>query len=123
MFRSILSFLGSLALYLIIGGTVIAGFYNPKFFIIPGSIIRLAGAVVITGNIVIGRRLRRAQDEYYKLQREFGYDAKNQCPHRLFTISQKDIGVFTMTDKWCRVCGKHLGPAKLNKSIFGKKWE
>lgn len=123
MFRSILGFLGSLALYLIIGGTIIAGFYNPKFFIIPGSIILLAGAVTLADYLARGRRLRRARDEYSKLQREHGDGAQEQCPHRLFSISQKDIGVMTMTDKWCRVCGKHLGPAKLKKSIFGNSWE
>ena len=51
------------------------------------------------------------------------YDAREHCPHRLFTLSQTGVpGVITVTNKWCRVCGKDLGPARLKKSLFGNQW-
>lgn len=126
MLRSILSILGtlgSLALYLIIGGTIIAGFYNPNFFLIPGSLILLAGAVTLADKLIADRRLRIAREEYDEIQRKHPYDAREHCPHKIFQISQTDYVVFIATNKWCKVCGKDLGPAKLKKSIFGNRWE
>jgi hypothetical protein len=68
------------------------------------------------------RRIQKARDQYYELQKVHLYNARDYCPHRFISLSQTDAGVMTMTDKWCKICGKHLGPAKLKKSIFGNKW-
>jgi len=126
MLRSIFSILGtliSLALYLIVGGSFIAGFENPKWFFIPGSFILLAGGIVLADKIFKDRRLRIARDEYSEIEREHGHGAREHCPHRVFQISQIDYVVFVATNKWCKVCGKDLGPAKFKKSIFGNRWE
>ena len=31
--------------------------------------------------------------------------------------------VLTATDKWCKVCGKHLGVATLKKGFWSNRWE
>lgn len=120
--RYILSILGSIVLYLFVGGIIIASFYNMTLLYILGSIILIFIAVMIIANYFGDRRLQSAREEYYEIQKEHGYNAREHCPHRFFSLTQKDAGVMTMTDKWCKVCGKHLGPATLKRSIFGNKW-
>jgi hypothetical protein len=47
------------------------------------------------------------------------YASSRQCDHKFFTLGQTGVpGVITLTTKWCKVCGKNLGPAKLVKG----KW-
>lgn len=120
--RYVLSILGSIILYLFVGGIIIASFYKMTLLYILGSIILIIIVVMIIGNYLGDRRLQSAREEYYEIQKEHGYNAREHCPHRLFSLSQTDAGVMTMTDKWCKVCGKHLGPATLKRSIFGNKW-
>lgn len=70
------------------------------------------------------KTLELAREEYRTIQIEHPYNSQENCPHRLVSLSQSEVpGIMTMTDKWCKVCGKHLGPAKLRRSIFGDKWE
>jgi hypothetical protein len=69
------------------------------------------------------KKLQAAREEYYEIQQRHPYDAREHCPHKIFQISQTDYVGFVATNKWCKVCGKDLGPAKLKKSIFGKSWE
>jgi hypothetical protein len=121
--RHILGVIGSLILYFIVGGIIIASFYNMTLLYILGSIILFLAAVTIIDKIFRDRRLQTAREEYCEIQKEHGYNAREHCPHRFFPLSQADAGVMTMTDKWCKVCGKHLGPAKLKTSIFGNRWE
>lgn len=124
--RSVLDALGALVsiiLYLIFGGIVIASFYNETLRYVLGSIVLFVVVVALFITIYANRRLQLARDEYSEIQKEFGYSAREHCPHRFFSLSQTDYGVVTATDKWCKVCGKDLGPAKLKKSIFGNGWE
>lgn len=124
--RNVLDVLGTLVsiiLYLIFGGIVIASFYIETLRYVLGSIVLFVAVVALISKIYGDRRLQVARDEYSEIQKEYGYNAREHCPHRFFSHSQTDAGVMTMTDKWCKVCGKHLGPAKLKTSIFGNRWE
>jgi ABC-type multidrug transport system fused ATPase/permease subunit len=126
LLRYILGVLGTLVyiiLYFVFGGIVIASFYNATLRYVLGSIILFFIVVALIIKTSSDRRLRAARDEYDEIQKKHLYDAQEHCPHRLFALSQKDIGVIIMTDKWCKVCGKYLGPATLKRSIFGNKWE
>ena len=69
-------------------------------------------------------KLSAARAEYEEIQKKYHTaDAREYCPHRLVEFGQTGVsGVVTMTTKWCRVCGKYLGPATLKTSIFGNKW-
>jgi hypothetical protein len=124
--RYVIHVLGSLVsiiLYFIVGGIIIASFYSATLRYVLGSIILFVAVVALIGKIYSDRRLQIARDEYSDIQKEYGYNAREHCPHRFLSLSQNDVGVITMTDKWCKVCGKHLGPAKLKRSIFGNRWE
>lgn len=68
-------------------------------------------------------KLQMARKEYDEILKTYGYSAHEHCPHKVFEITQTNMGVVTFTNKWCKVCGKDLGPAKLKKSIFGNGWE
>ena len=84
--------------------------------------ISLVGLLVTT--IRNRSRLNAALREYDDLLRTHGaIDAKERCPHRVFTVGQTDYAVVTAADKWCRACGKHLGAASLKKSFWGNTWE
>lgn len=71
------------------------------------------------------RQLQAYRKEYDELEQKYGYiRAREHCPHRAFTFSQTGIpGVVTMTTKWCKICGKDLGPAHLKESVWGNRWE
>lgn len=96
-----------------------------------GEIIKLAAllglATFIVWYIVVrisATRLDRARAEYRELQKQYGSSAPAYCPHRYISLSQTGVpGVVSMTHKWCRICGKHVGTAKLKESIFGNRWE
>lgn len=69
-------------------------------------------------------RLNSALREYEELQRVHGVvGAKERCPHRVFAVGHTDYAVLTASDKWCKACGKHLGAARLKKSLWGNTWE
>jgi hypothetical protein len=70
-------------------------------------------------------KLKEARDEYGKNEYALGKDAaRAQCKHEFIQFGQTGVpGVITLTTKWCLVCRKDLGPAKLKESIFGNHWE
>lgn len=95
----------------------------------------IAIAVLVVGTVVLGlvwgivdsflvpRKLEAARREYEALYITHGYAAKEMCPHRIVDFTQTGIpDVFVATNKWCKICGKDLGPATLHKSIFGNSW-
>lgn len=112
----------SLILYLIVGGMIIASFYGSTPRYILGSVFVIVALPTLVSHVYNERRLQRARAEYTEIQSRYGYSAREHCPHRFFSLSQKDIGVIAMTDKWCKICGKQLGPATLRKSVFGNQW-
>src|SRR4030042_544668 len=71
------------------------------------------------------KKLQEARKEYTEIEKQYGYlEGREHCPHKYIEFSQTGItGVVTTTTKWCKVCGKHLGAARLKTSIFGNKWE
>ena len=79
--------------------------------------------VTIYGAIRDRRTLAAAVLEYQELQIKHGSSARDHCPHRVFTVGQTDYVVLTATDKWCKVCGKHLGAATLKKGFWKNRWE
>lgn len=96
---------------------------NGKLLHLIGVIIGLALLIVVPTSYFSARKLDRARREYREIQNAHGYDAREHCPHRVQTLGQTGVpGVVTMTTKWCRVCGKCLGPARLKESIFGNRW-
>ena len=84
----------------------------------------VAGAYALTQDHIESRNLKAALWEHYELERRLGAGkARELCAHRYVTFGQTGVpGVVTMTSKWCRVCGSHLGPAKLKDSLFGGTW-
>jgi hypothetical protein len=79
--------------------------------------------VAIISAILDRRKFAAAVREFQDLQVKHGSSAKDHCPHRVFTVGHTDYVVLTASDKWCKVCGKHLGSATLKKSIWGNRWE
>lgn len=70
------------------------------------------------------RKLDAARREYQDIQTKHGYSAREHCPHRVIEVVDTDYIVFTASNKWCKICGKDLGPAKLKKSfLWGNRWE
>jgi len=71
------------------------------------------------------KKLRAARQEYLEIEQKYGYaGAREHCPHKVIEIGQTGVpGVVTVTSKWCRVCGKNLGPATLKTSILRNRWE
>lgn len=96
-----------------------------------GEIVKYAALLGIAAFIiwyivirVSGARLERARAEYRELQKQHGSSAPAYCPHKYISLSQTGVpGVVSMTHKWCRICGKHVGTATLKESIFGNRWE
>jgi hypothetical protein len=78
---------------------------------------------------IAGKRARKNLDaaykEYDEILKKYGLiNAPEHCPHRFIQFGQTGVsGVATMTTKWCKICHKYLGPAKLKTSIFGNRWE
>lgn len=71
------------------------------------------------------RQLQAFRKEYDELLKKYGYaQAREHCQHGAVTFSQTGVpGVVTMTRKWCKLCGKDLGPAHLKESVWGNRWE
>lgn len=85
-------------------------------------VVFILPVIVIT--IRESKKLQAARKEYDELYIKYGYSAREHCPHKVLEITLADMGVVTFTNKWCKVCKKDLGPAKLKKSfIFGNRWE
>lgn len=102
----------------IVVGVVIAG--GAGFV----ALVIAAIPIAIIGAILDRRKLAAAIREYHDIQLKYGYSAQDHCPHRVFTVGHTNYVVFTGSDKWCKVCGKHLGAAKRKKSWFwGARWE
>ena len=70
------------------------------------------------------RRLAAARREYGEIEKQYGHiTGREHCPHKVVQFGQTGTaGVITLTTKWCKVCGKNLGPATLKKSFFGNRW-
>jgi hypothetical protein len=75
------------------------------------SVLLLLAAIYAFG-MVGGARLRKARAQYARVQREHGDNAPYHCPHAFVSLSRGRGG----GHKWCRVCGKHVGPADAPKS-------
>ena len=71
------------------------------------------------------KKLQNAREEYAEIEKKYGHiNSREHCPHKMVAFGQTGVpGVVTMTTKWCKVCGKNLGPATLKTSIFGNKWK
>lgn len=99
-------------------------------YLIGCGLVALAALVVgaslwaLVDYMLAPRKLDAARKEYEALYIAHGYAAKEMCSHRIVQFSQAGTpDVFVATTKWCKVCGKDLGPATLVKSIFGDGWE
>jgi hypothetical protein len=95
-------------------------------YVIGGLVVFFGGGSII-GHVVSNiewKKLKAAENEYLEISKKYGYvKAPDHCTHRIVEFSQTGIvGVVTMTTKWCKVCRKNLGPAKLKESIFGNRW-
>jgi hypothetical protein len=108
-----------------------AGFAGKKWRQFLMWLLYVAGFLILLVIIVKAgarrkdRQLQAYRKEYDELEQKYGYvRAREHCPHRAFTFSQTGIpGVVTMTTKWCKICGKDLGPAHLKESPWGNRWE
>lgn len=87
--------------------------------------IALAVVITVIRSNRNAARLNAARREYEKNEYALGKNAaRAQCKHEFIQFGQTGVpGVITLTTKWCRVCRKDLGPAKLKESIFGNHWE
>jgi hypothetical protein len=95
------------------------------FLLIVGSIVAVLVVISKTVNWVQDKRIQTARYEYAEIEKQYGStEGKEHCAHRMVEFSQTGCpGVMTMTLKWCKICGKNLGSAKLKESkIFGNKW-
>jgi hypothetical protein len=95
-------------------------------YVIGGLVVFFGGASIV-GHVVSNmewKKLKAAENEYLEIAKNYGsVNAREHCPHRIVEFSQTGIvGVVTLTTKWCKICGKNLGPAKLKESIFGNRW-
>ena len=91
-----------------------------------GLVVLLVAAIPFAAirAILDRRKLDAARREYQDIQIEHGYAAKEHCPHRIIVVGHTGYIVFTASNKWCKVCGKDLGPAKLKRSfLWGNSWE
>lgn len=97
-------------------------------FLLLAACLALIGVLAILARIVDGLRagrLRRARTEYAALESQYGVVvARARCPHRMFQLSQTGVpGVVTLTTKWCLLCGRNIGSARLRRTWYGHRWE
>ncbi|HUR38992.1 MAG TPA: hypothetical protein VM222_05840 [Planctomycetota bacterium] len=107
------------------GGDGVAAVVITVVMVGAGCFVALLVAAIPIGiveSILAHRKLEAAIREYQELQVKHGASSKDHCPHRVFTIGQTDYVVLTATDKWCKVCGKHLGTATLKKGFWKNRW-
>jgi len=90
---SIVLFLGISAVELVVANTVL-------LWIVCSIIALLILAWILSS--FNGKRLEDARRKYR--------DAPELCLHKKVQFTQQDLGVITFTTKWCKVCGKNLGP-------------
>jgi len=93
-----------------------------------GFVIAFFVVAAVIERLIKNRHLKKleiARAEYFEIEKKYGYIAgREHCPHRVVEFGQTGVpGVVTMTTKWCQVCRKKLGAAKLKTSIFGNRWE
>lgn len=78
-------------------------------FIIGWSVLLLLAGLYAIG-VLDSAKLRKARAQYARVQREHGNNAPYYCPHSFVKLSRD--GAAGVGHKWCRVCGKHIGPAE-----------
>ena len=84
--------------------------------IVGWGVLLILGLVYALGMLGSGR-LRKAREQYARVQREHGSNAPYHCPHAFVALSRDDRS--GLGRKWCRVCGKHGGTTAPGKSWFG----
>jgi hypothetical protein len=88
-----------------------------SLLLIVGWGVLLILALVYALGMVGSERLRKAREQYARVQREHGTNAPYHCPHAFVSLSRDaESG---LGRKWCRVCGKHVGTAARRRSWFG----
>jgi hypothetical protein len=87
-----------------------------SLFLIVGWGVLLILAAVYALGMVGSARLRKAREQYARVQREHGRNAPYHCPHGFVSHSRDSETGLGRT--WCRVCGKHLGTAAPAKPGF-----
>jgi hypothetical protein len=76
-------------------------------------------ALVYALGMVGSGRLRKAREQYARVQREHGNNAPYHCPHAFVSLSRDaDSG---LGRQWCRVCGKHIGTIAPRQRWFGAR--
>ena len=79
---------------------------------IAGSVVGLAVFAVVLLRFQ-NAKLEAARREYEQLVIKHDViGARELCSHKFVRVTQHDMGAVTFTNKWCRTCGKDLGPAK-----------
>ena len=73
-------------------------------------------ALVYAFGMIESARLRKAREQYARVQREHGNNAPYHCPHSFVSLSHAGRG--GPGNQWCRVCGKHVGQINARKSWF-----
>ena len=76
--------------------------------IVGWGLLLILGIVYALG-MAESARLRKAREQYARVQREHGNNAPYYCPHAFVSLSRD--GDSGLGRKWCRVCGKHIGTA------------
>ena len=88
-----------------------------SLFLIVGWGVLLILALIYALGMLESGRLRKAREQYARVQREHGNNAPYHCPHTFVSLSRD--GESGLGRKWCRVCGKHVGTAAPRRSWFG----
>jgi len=84
--------------------------------LIAGWSVLLVLAGIYAFGMVGSSRLRKARDQYLRVQREHGPNAPYHCPHAFVALNTADGAGFRY--KVCRVCGKHVGQTTERRSWF-----
>lgn len=87
-----------------------------SLLLIVGWGVLLVLALVYALGMVGSARLRKAREQYARVQREHGNNAPYHCPHSFVSLS--DVSGAGFSNQWCRVCGKHIGQTDSRKSWF-----
>jgi hypothetical protein len=101
--------IGSIALLLVVS-TVKFVVASTVLLWVVGSIVALLILAWIWA-LFDGKKREDALREHDKMIQTHGYYAARElCSHKRIQLTQQDFGVITFTTKWCKVCGKNLGP-------------
>jgi hypothetical protein len=90
-----------------------------SLLLIVGWGVLLVMAAVQALAVVASARLRKAREQYARVQREHGSNAPYHCPHAFVSLSRDDDS--GLARKWCRVCGRHVGTAEPARPWFGAR--